>query len=114
MSNTIDRGPAQMMQKFVLTPEEKRVIAFILTAFVLGLAAKHYRNTHPHPVTLPSKKTYRSQAYEPSPSPTSAASIFESLVPAGTPARKRARKPRSATPQPTVGMQETQTEAMPP
>jgi hypothetical protein len=63
MSNKIDRGPARMMQKFVLTPEEKRVIVFVLTAFILGLAVKHYRDTHPHPITLPSKKTYRSQAH---------------------------------------------------
>ena len=51
------------MQKFVLTPEEKRVIVFILTAFILGSAVKHYRDTHPHPITLPSKKTYRSQVH---------------------------------------------------
>jgi hypothetical protein len=63
MSNKIDRGLARMMQKFVLTPEEKRVIIFVLTAFILGLAVKHYRDTHPHPITLPSKKTYRSQAH---------------------------------------------------
>ena len=71
MNNKIDCGPAQMMQKFVLTPEEKRVIAFILTAFVLGLAVKHYRDTHPHPITPPLKKTYRSHAYQTSPGPTS-------------------------------------------
>jgi hypothetical protein len=52
-----------MMQKFVLTPEEKRVIIFVLTAFILGLAVKHYRDTHPHPITLPSKNMYRSQAH---------------------------------------------------
>jgi len=34
-------------QIFVLTPEEKRVLAFVLVAFVLGLGAKHYRDTHP-------------------------------------------------------------------
>jgi hypothetical protein len=31
---------------FVLTPEEKRTICFVLIAFVLGLATKHYRTTH--------------------------------------------------------------------
>jgi hypothetical protein len=31
---------------FVLTPEEKRTICFVLIAFVLGLATKHYRATH--------------------------------------------------------------------
>jgi hypothetical protein len=36
-------------QIFVLTPEEKRTVAFILCAIVLGLAAKHYRTGHPPP-----------------------------------------------------------------
>jgi hypothetical protein len=34
-------------QIFVLTPEEKRTVAFILFAILLGLAAKHYRGAHP-------------------------------------------------------------------
>jgi hypothetical protein len=33
--------------RWVLTPEEKRVIVFVLLAFALGLATKHYRETHP-------------------------------------------------------------------
>ncbi|HJX24844.1 MAG TPA: hypothetical protein VJ252_01705, partial [Chthoniobacterales bacterium] len=31
----------------VFTPEEKRVIVFVLIAFILGLATKHYRDAHP-------------------------------------------------------------------
>jgi hypothetical protein len=31
----------------VLTAEEKRTIAFVLIAFVLGLATKCYRDQHP-------------------------------------------------------------------
>jgi hypothetical protein len=42
---------SELRQKLVLTPEEKRVIIFILTAFVLGLATKCYRDKHPHVVT---------------------------------------------------------------
>jgi hypothetical protein len=34
-------------QVFVLTFEEKKTIAFVLCALVLGLATKHYRDTHP-------------------------------------------------------------------
>ena len=41
---------------FVLTPEEKRTVCFVLIAFVLGLATKHYRDTHPLP---PSKQRSR-------------------------------------------------------
>jgi hypothetical protein len=31
---------------FVLTPEEKRIIGFVLITFALGLATLHYRATH--------------------------------------------------------------------
>ena len=34
---------------FVLTPEETRTVCFVLIAFALGLATKHYRTTHPLP-----------------------------------------------------------------
>jgi hypothetical protein len=54
-----------LKQRFVLTREEKRVIAFVLLAFALGLAIKHYRDTHPQPVAPPSKKNYRSGLYSP-------------------------------------------------
>ena len=32
---------------FVLTPEEKRTVCFVLVAFVLGLLTKCYRDAHP-------------------------------------------------------------------
>ncbi len=59
-------------QIFVLTPEEKRTVAFILCAIVLGLAAKHYRNAHPQPPVKIDKKYSYSRAYRLSPSPTAA------------------------------------------
>ena len=34
----------------VLTPEEKRTVVFVLIAFLLGLGAKHYRETHAVPL----------------------------------------------------------------
>ena len=39
---------AQQLRReiFVLTPEEKRTICFVLIAFMLGLATKQYRATH--------------------------------------------------------------------
>lgn len=37
---------------FVLTPEEKRTLCFVLAAFVLGLATKHYRTAHPLPASV--------------------------------------------------------------
>jgi hypothetical protein len=39
----------QARQRFRLTSTEKRVIVFILAAFVLGLVTKCYRDAHPSP-----------------------------------------------------------------
>jgi hypothetical protein len=39
----------QARQRFRLTSTEKRVIAFVLAAFVLGLVTKCYRDAHPSP-----------------------------------------------------------------
>jgi hypothetical protein len=38
---------------FVLTPEEKKTVCFVLVAFVLGLATKLYRDAHPTPLSKP-------------------------------------------------------------
>lgn len=52
-----------LRQRFVLAREEKRVIVFVLLAFALGLAVKHYRDTHLQPLAPPSKKDHRSGLY---------------------------------------------------
>jgi hypothetical protein len=39
----------QVRQRFRLTSTEKRVIVFVLAAFVLGLVTKCYRDAHPSP-----------------------------------------------------------------
>jgi hypothetical protein len=61
-------------QIFVLTPEEKRVLVFVLVAFVLGLGAKHYRDSHPQPPpSIDKKHPWRTHATTtPSPSPQKA------------------------------------------
>jgi len=41
----------ELVHRFVLTPEEKWVLIFILAAFVLGLTTKQYRDTHPPAIT---------------------------------------------------------------
>lgn len=43
------KAKRQRRQIFVLTPEEKKVIACILAALALGLVTKHYRAEHPRP-----------------------------------------------------------------
>ena len=59
---------------FVLTPEEKSTLCFILAALVLGLGAKHYRETHSSPLA----KT----------------AIVETAKTTGLPAEKRAEAKR--------------------
>ncbi len=78
----------ELKQRLVLTREEKRVIVFILAAFVLGLVAKHYRDTRPQPTTTIDKKHPHSRTQGISPSPS------QPVIPT----RKRTRKPSSATP----------------
>jgi hypothetical protein len=38
---------------FVLTPEEKRTVCFVLMVFLLGLATKSYRHARPTPLSKP-------------------------------------------------------------
>ena len=80
-------------QIFVLTPEEKRTVAFILCAFVLGLAAKHYRDAHPQPPVKIDKKHPYSRTYRLSPSPTP---------------KRSPRKPRSPPPTSSASVEENQ------
>jgi hypothetical protein len=49
----------ELRHKLVLTPEEKRVITFVIAAFLLGLATKCYRDTHPRlPVQIEKKQRH--------------------------------------------------------
>ncbi|HJT80088.1 MAG TPA: hypothetical protein VJ719_02730 [Chthoniobacterales bacterium] len=48
------------MGPFVLTKQEKRIILFVVFAFLLGLAVKTYRETHPQsPPTVPAVEKTR-------------------------------------------------------
>jgi hypothetical protein len=46
------RAPAKPVRRqiFVLTPEEKKTVCFVLAAFLLGLVTMHYRE-HPGPAS---------------------------------------------------------------
>ena len=47
-----------------LTPEEKRVITFIIAAFLLGVATKCYRDTHPQrPMQIDKKHSYSNKTH---------------------------------------------------
>jgi hypothetical protein len=62
----------------VLTPQEKRALAFVVAVFVIGIATKHYRDSHPRIVaTQPARVMAASQPHTsarkpraPRPSPT--------------------------------------------
>ena len=43
-------------QIFVLTPDEKKAVACVLAALLLGLGTKHYRSTHPRPAPAPTAR----------------------------------------------------------
>ena len=46
----------ELRHRFVLTPEEKHVILFVVAAFLLGVGTKCYRDTHPQPLVQMEKK----------------------------------------------------------
>jgi len=46
----------ELRHRLVLTPEEKRVISFVIVALLLGFSTKCYRDAHPQTPTLPEKK----------------------------------------------------------
>jgi hypothetical protein len=53
---------------FVLTPEEKRTICFVLIVFLLGLATKSYRDAHPAPLPKPTVNARERAIPKPAPS----------------------------------------------
>ncbi|MGI8436566.1 MAG: hypothetical protein ACR2NX_06625 [Chthoniobacterales bacterium] len=62
-------------QIFVLTKEEKKAAACVLAAIILGLATKHYRETHPRPQQHLASKTHPARTVSPAaptPSPDDA------------------------------------------
>jgi hypothetical protein len=52
---------AELRHRFVLTAEEKRVITFVIAAFLLGLGTKCYRDAHPQLPASIEKKHARGQ-----------------------------------------------------
>ena len=51
-----------LRHRFVLTPEEKRVINFVLLAFLLGVGTKCYRDSHPQtPSSIAKKHSFESK-----------------------------------------------------
>lgn len=67
MKTNRDNSTPVRREIFVLTPEEKKTVCFVLVAFVLGLATKCYRDAHPALLSKPATVA-RGQA---TPAPTS-------------------------------------------
>jgi hypothetical protein len=55
----------ELRHKLVLTPEEKRVIVFVLVALILGLGTKCHRDTHPQLPAQIEKKHSHSRRSQP-------------------------------------------------
>ena len=55
----------ELKHSFVLTPEEKRVICFVIAALLLGVGTKCYRDTHPRPLVQMEKKHLHSRKPQP-------------------------------------------------
>jgi len=49
----------ELRHRLVLTSEEKRVIAFVVAAFLLGVGTKCYRDSHPKTPAAVEKKHSR-------------------------------------------------------
>lgn len=56
--------PKVRRQIFVLTLEEKKIVACVVGALLLGLATRHYRATHPHPPPVLTAKQERAAKSE--------------------------------------------------
>jgi hypothetical protein len=54
-----NRAWTELKQRLVLTPEEKRVISFVIAAFLLGCGTKCYRDSHRHTPAVIEKKHSR-------------------------------------------------------
>jgi hypothetical protein len=88
------KEPRVHWQLFVLTPEEKRVVAFVMLMILLGLGIKEYRRRHPPPALPAQLQKHSSFAKLPplvSPTPSSQSET-------ATTHPKRFRKPRKGAP----------------
>ncbi len=85
------------MNLFVLTPEEKRIVAFVMLMILLGVGVKKYRTRHPPaPISAEVRKHPWMRKLPPLPlaTPGSAQAASDST------ARPRSRKPRKKKPAP--------------
>jgi hypothetical protein len=92
---------------FVLTPEEKRVVAFIMLMIVVGVCVKEYRKRYPVPPP-PIEVQKHPWMKKPLPSPAAAASTRSGVQDAlATPRAKRSRKSRKRSPTATPAEQQS-------
>ncbi|MGI9114389.1 MAG: hypothetical protein ACR2FX_05035 [Chthoniobacterales bacterium] len=83
------------MNLFVLTPEEKRVVAFVMAMILVGVCVKEYRKRHPVPtVPIQVQRHPWMRKLPPLPSPTPEPSQASDSASSATPHPRRSRKPR--------------------
>jgi hypothetical protein len=85
-------------QILVLTPEEKKAVACIVAAFILGLATMHYRATHPRTPPQTAREQYAAQRTAKAAAararsargraPASGAKVVSRVTPAPSPAQE--------------------------
>lgn len=83
----------ELARIFVLTTEEKRVIAFVMLMILIGVGVKEYRKGHP-PTAVPTAEQKDPALRKLSESSISADEPSASPADSPTPRAKRSRKPR--------------------
>jgi hypothetical protein len=106
---------AASVNLFVLTPEEKRVIAFVMLMILVGVGVKEYRKRHPvPPVPIEAQKHPWMRKLPPLPSPTTDTSQADSAAPDLKRSRKARKKLPSVPPSEAEEDDGTTTESQPP
>jgi len=90
------------VNRFVLTPEEKRVVAFVISMILIGIYVQEYRKRHP-PAPIPIEAQKHPRTRRKGPPSASVTPSTEQTAASTTPRPKRSRKPRkqSVTSAPT-------------
>ncbi|MBV9010069.1 MAG: hypothetical protein JO354_13030 [Verrucomicrobia bacterium] len=100
----------ELVAILVLTPEEKRVVVFVMLMIVLGVCVKEYRKRHPvPPVPVEVQKHPWMRKLPPLPaSPAALATTAPVIDAPATPSARRVRKARKRSPSPTAAPEQQQ------
>jgi hypothetical protein len=54
-------GFAKLRERFILTADEQRIVAFVIAAFLLGVAVKYYRDANPRTLSIDKKQPWKKE-----------------------------------------------------